>query len=510
MKAARFQTPDSPRSSNMLSKPHAASRWKGLSLRIFFQIILVFSWVVAEIAILQDALRPEKMLLPCVSALVFTSVWCITSWYCRQNNRSSPYGIFLIVCVLFNAGSALAVCLQPGRIDAIFPIFNFTPATLFRTYGFVGLGLSCFHLGALFYVLRNESRTRAIRQTPQLRSDKALLLVGLTMILISMPAWLALTMPRIQRVILYGYGVGQFEMNERTTGIGSAPGILAGFFVPGVLFLLAGSGKRKIAVRSSLALVLIYAMLGFLSGSRGPASIALISYGWAWHVLMRPIVWTRVILAAALAILLLPLISATRELPWEERRSIKGIIEAYTEIGNPVVSLFDETGWSATTIAHTIELVPQVRPYDMGLSYAYAAINLLPNVFGGEHPINQRGFLSDWLVLTVSPDYAMRGGGWGFSFIAEAYLNFGVIGGAAMLSIIGWLICWLLSSKSRFTSPAEVALVGCLLAAILMFARGESAPTVRSIVWYGFIPYWAHKIVSRRLWESGRAKRSEW
>ena len=45
------------------------------------------------------------------------------------------------------------------------------------------------------------------------------------------------------------------------------------------------------------------------------------------------------------------------------------------------------------------------------------------------HPSVAHGQPSDWLIETVNPYLAERGLGLGFSFIAEAYMNFGKVGG---------------------------------------------------------------------------------
>jgi oligosaccharide repeat unit polymerase len=472
----------------------------GPNVKILLQVMLVGVWAMAQSVVPLGIISSEEALLPCIIAVFITSVWCLASWSFRQDSRFMPYGIFLFVSILFNAGRALAILIEPSRIDNIFPGFDFNSSTLVQTYGFVGLGLSCFHLGALLYVRRYRSPHPASMPLAHLRNSKALIKVGVAMVLTSIGPWLYITSQQIQRVSLYGYGIGQFELNERTTGLGSAPGILAGFFVPGILFLLAGGCKRKMTIGLSLVLVLIYAALGYISGSRGPATAALVSYVWVWHVLVRPIAWPRIGLTACLGILILPLVSATRELPFQERLRPSAIVQAYSWLGNPIIYLFDETGWSASTIANTVELVPSVRPYDLGTSYAYAVLNIVPNVFGGEHPVNRHGLLSDWLVVTLAPEYASRGGGWGFSFIGEAYLNFGPIGGAVALLIIGWAICGLLSSTAGSNSPAGVALAACFLAGILLLARGESAPTVRSLIWYGLFPYWASTIIANQSW----------
>jgi len=83
---------------------------------------------------------------------------------------------------------------------------------------------------------------------------------------------------------------------------------------------------------------------------------------------------------------------------------------------------------------------------------------------------------------------ALSGGGLGFSFIAEAYLNFGAFGGPVLLGFTGFALAWLFL-KADGDDPAKHAFAASFLAFLFVFARGESAIVVRGLVWYAVIPY---------------------
>ena len=74
------------------------------------------------------------------------------------------------------------------------------------------------------------------------------------------------------------------------------------------------------------------------------------------------------------------------------------------------------------------QLRPRWRDYEMGVGYAYAISTLFPNLFWKIHPAMEHELPSSWLTWQVDPYTASQGGGLGFSFIAEAYFNFGYIG----------------------------------------------------------------------------------
>jgi oligosaccharide repeat unit polymerase len=218
--------------------------------------------------------------------------------------------------------------------------------------------------------------------------------------------------------------------------------------------------------------------------------MAILAFGWVWHRSIRPL--RPVVLAvgaAVLAVVIIPLTTAVRDIAGRDRSSVTAVTDAYLGIENPVVAFLSETGWTGTTIAHTIELVPEVRDYDYGQSYLYAGLAILPNLGGGVHTAKEHGFLADWLVTSLAPEYAARGGGWGFSFIAEAYANFGLYGTPIALAVIGYLLSSLFAWAQASSDPAKIAMVAACLCNCLLYARGESALLLREMVWYGLIPY---------------------
>jgi oligosaccharide repeat unit polymerase len=184
-----------------------------------------------------------------------------------------------------------------------------------------------------------------------------------------------------------------------------------------------------------------------------------------------------------------PLIEAIREISGGQRLSFAFLADAYVSIDNPVITILSEMGGSIQTIAYTIDLVPSMRDFDMGGSYYYALLTAFPNLFWEVHPSIAHGTLSNWLVQMVDPTTAGSGGGYGFSFIAEAYLNFGWFGAAVVLGLMGFLFGRLVLWASRSSDPAKLAMVASFTGLVLLFARGESNLVVRALLWYALMPY---------------------
>ena len=77
----------------------------------------------------------------------------------------------------------------------------------------------------------------------------------------------------------------------------------------------------------------------------------------------------------------------------------------------------------------------------------------------------------------------------GFSFIAEAFLNFGAAGAAVFVMILGALLSRLVSWAYGGRDPARIAVIATLCSSLLIFTRGESLFQMRFLVWYVLAPY---------------------
>lgn len=216
----------------------------------------------------------------------------------------------------------------------------------------------------------------------------------------------------------------------------------------------------------------------------------LIAYAWLWHVCIYPI--PKFILVNSMAIIMFiifPLIKVTRNLTGDDKFSFTVLREAFLGIENPIIFIINEMGESMRTVALTLQLVPSVRDFDMGISYIYALLTIFPNLFWDIHPTIARGLAANWLVWTVDPSFASSGGGLGYSFIAEAYLNFGWFGSPIILAIIGYLFAKFTLNAIKSQDPAKMAMVASFISFFFFYARGESGSNVRPLIWYSFFPY---------------------
>ncbi len=281
------------------------------------------------------------------------------------------------------------------------------------------------------------------------------------------------------------------------TGLGSLPQVLANFMVSGVLFLLAASKGRPRLLAFSTFIIVLYSLIQAFTGTRLWWAMPLAAYVWLWHRWISPIPRTLLWMATGVIVFVVfPVIGSVRSLAAADRLSLSVYIGEFLTMRNPVLAIVREMGGTLLTVAHTLELVPKVRNFDFGVSYLYAISTIIPNIGYDVHPAVARGLYSHWLTYTVSPSAFYAGGGLGFSFIAEAYANFGWIGAPVIMIVSGYLLGKFVVWGDKINEPTKSATVAAFLAFFLIYARGESALVLRALIWYAFCPYLLVKALS--------------
>ncbi|MEM7552773.1 MAG: O-antigen polysaccharide polymerase Wzy [Cyanobacteria bacterium P01_A01_bin.84] len=443
--------------------------------------------------------QPDELIYPFCCILTILFLWTILSWFTITKSIFNPYILFFLSAFIFNAGQTIlqAFHLNTKELLDIFE-FYFSSHTILDTLFLVTICLSSFHLGALInlavdcrkQVNQNNNKNHANNLNKSLEREeitsKSCYIIGRNLIFISFLPALYITGQRFITVIASGYG-GLY--GNWGSGIGSAPKILADFIIPACLFLLAGSKNRPQGKIISATIVITYSVTMLLSGERNQAVMALASYAWLWQQIVAPLPKSLFIFITVTFTFLSPLIAAVRNTAGQDRFSIKYLLEVYSTIENPLVATIWEMGASMMTVAHTIELVPRVRDFQWGLDYWYALLTLFPSIFGGRHPTIARGLAERWLTEEVNSIFAFNHGTYGFTFIAEAYLNFGWVGAPIAISVIGFLFSRLVVWAVQNRNPAKMAMLASYISFFLFYARAESALILRALVWYAIFPY---------------------
>lgn len=455
-------------------------------------IILIF---VSQIYIQFDFSSELLIYFACLFLFILT-IWSFWSWQHLTKSLFDPYTLFFLSAVIFNGGQAFLEIFhlnEDGLLEG-----NFSSETIIKTIFIVILSLTFFHLGALL----NTATVNSFKQPSD--GNKALLKniqdncrqVGWVTFGIALFPTILVFKDAVVTVFKSGY-YALYQENEPTS-FSATPQVLASFLIPSTLFLLVGSKEKRNTRLVCLFSILIYAFSHFFLGERNSAVMPLIAFGWLWHRWIRPLPKLFMFSTAVLlGFFVLPLVAATRNESGQERLSINFLLETFSSIDNPVIASIAEMGGTMQTVAYTLELVPRWHDFEMGVGYLYALLTLIPNFFWSIHPTVARGIPDLWLAQEIDPERAARGGTLGFSFIAEAYLNFGWIGTPIILGIIGFLYGKLTLWAMKSNHPAKMAMLASFTTFFLFYPRAEAALVVRALVWYSLIPYLGVYILNR-------------
>jgi oligosaccharide repeat unit polymerase len=448
-------------------------------------LIGALPWLYASL----DLSIEEATYLLCV-VFAGLAVWSLVSWMLTTGSWFDPYTIFLAASTAFNGGQVLLEVLglnEKGLLEGEFHEEVVLDAVYLTT-----LGTAALHWGALIIASAGSWGTAS----GPARADSTaatLRLVGWAQLLISLPFNVVQLWMAVQVVMESGY-MGLYQ-RELPTGFGSAGEVLSYCLVPGVFFLTVGSKRAPKSLVAGAVILAAFSLTQLFLGYRYHAVIPVVMYAWLWHHHIRPISPV-VLVGGGLALLsIFPLVHAIRLESGSDRKlSATEVRRSFGE-RNPIVASIYEMGGSLMTVAYTLELVPDVRDHLLGESYSWALLTLFPNLFWDAHPTQGENMPSAWLIWTVDPATAINGGGIGYSYIAEAYLNFGWPGAPPVLALIGVLYAGL--CLWGWKDPARMAVVATTGTFFTLIARGEAALFVRTLGWYAFGPYLMVLLISQ-------------
>jgi hypothetical protein len=443
---------------------------------------------------LGELVFPASLLLTAVTA------WNFYSWRLAGKGWLEPYALFLMAATLFNGGQGLLEAFQLNEHGILLGMF--APELIVSALFLVTLGLESLHFGALAALARTADRPLSAPNTFVTKimgsnhdRSRATGLVGWAFIGLSIVPFTIVFKDMMVTALAQGY-MGLYGRSQEEM-VSTPIVLLANFMVPGVLFLLAGSRGRKTPALIATLFVGLYSVAMLAIGTRAGAAMLLIAFAWLYDRSNRHLPRTPMLIGAVVLLTAFSFVGAIRNTPgfWQDPGQLSG--QAFANLNNPVVGVISEMGYSVVTVVHTIRLVPDVRPFDLGASYAWAASTAIPNVGFKVHPAITHGLLGDWLTKTVDPRLARMGGGLGYSFIAEAFANFGWYGTMPVLACLGYLLMCLFSWGTETVDPAKLAFIATFLASFLLFARGETGTAFRSLAWYALIPYLAVSVLAK-------------
>ncbi len=419
------------------------------------------------------------------------AVSCLWQWRNATGSIFNPYGLWLLAVIAFNGGQIpleLIGTNPRGPLDLIA-----LPQILVQTVVLVTWCVAAMQVGAMLTASRGARRTTNLDQLPiRIRGASG---IGYLLLAVSIVPFYFTARDAVSLVSESGYAA--LYRIIPLTSFDATPRVLSEFLIPAAMLMLIGAAGRWSRIASSLGVILMYAGVHLFLGDRGNAALPVIAWLWLFHTTIHRIPTKLLIMGIAVSAVALPAIGVLRNLDSVNRASL-GIIGALESTANPFTAILAEMGGSMRTVAYTIELIPSIRPFDLGQGYGWALLTVIPNLAGGVHPALAHGSYATWLTATIDPISAAAGYSVGYSVIAEAYANFGwlaVIPCAAIGFGVGSLQSWS-STPGRYL-PLRAAAVASYLPFFLFFARSESNTIVRPLFWYAMIPAAAVYVVDR-------------
>lgn len=380
----------------------------------------------------------------------------LATWVLAVVYNSRRYGflsgptLFMLLLGLFHLGVVVPVLLL--NVVTYRSLEWLSSEYLQRAVIMVILAVGAFEVGLECYV-RPSAEDR--------RADK---IVGRTLIT---QIWTLLSVMMVVSYFAFGVSEG-ILFSERSVYLELKAnraslefGISRQLMILCVFVAISFGGLRHALLLGGLLLLALLPM--FLAGNRGHFIVT----GAALVVLFRK-KGARInkVAIGALIATLYPLVTMVRQ--W------RGGVEAFGPLWvDPVL----EMGQQLRTVVFTIQAIEGgVTDYWLGASYAEAIARVIPNIGGirGEFGLFSP---ADWLTAVFRPG----GAGLGFSIVAEPYLNFGPVGVAVILWLIGFLLSWM-ETRSEF-SPYVLAVYGPSLSALLWSVRNDFFGSFRPIVW---------------------------
>jgi len=166
--------------------------------------------------------------------------------------------------------------------------------------------------------------------------------------------------------------------------------------------------------------------------------------------------------------------------------------------GASVEKSLAEMGSSVGVLAHALRLVPDEDPYFYGNSYVKAVSGMLPNIGLKHDTSGYRGDVladitdadalielapSSYMTYKLKPHQFGKGGGVGFSGIAEPYINFGTYAVVIYFVVLGALLARL-DTLNLFAHPYLYLFAATMLWPLLRTVRNDFANFLKPM---GFI-----------------------
>lgn len=266
----------------------------------------------------------------------------------------------------------------------------------------------------------------------------------------------------IAGIVAYFYMIW-FAVLSLSSGISVARDVIStnavrnlarGFFIPSGFLLLIFTNSDR-AKKGTFVVLLVYALIGTLSGDRTEAMTLLVALVYFWAELRTANVKTGTKLLAFFLFLAIILM-----LPWVAQHRVGNTVSA-SSLGDVIQSVFAEMGYNFYSVCFQSMYIDRLH---YGASYLISLLALIPSSL---MPTSVRQFLqvnlpANWIDTVMASNYNWAIFGQGYSMIAESAYNFGNAG-FLVIGVFGYVIQRLvqvpLSGNKKFSMYLSLVLL---------------------------------------------------
>ena len=245
-------------------------------------------------------------------------------------------------------------------------------------------------------------------------------------------------------------------------------------YATGLLYVVSSSGKKKRVF--GILLFIMTAMIFLLTGNKGEVLYAVLAALGVAGYQRKKLSIKIVALLCVIMFVIIPIVTATRS---------AGVSDEFTLKLSSFTDSFLEIGMQIRCVVYSIDGVAQGAYSHM---YGYSYLRPIFRVIGYViFPLRNLPEQAVDLSSSKSDFY-----GFGFTQVAEGYLNFGIVGAMLFFAILGFIFGRLEFKKMN---PLKLSLVGSILAILINSSRNVFAFVPGQIVVMIAI-YLATKIMS--------------
>lgn len=416
------------------------------------------------------------------------------------------YFAFIVLSIFFYYGQHLLVILDKGYLlsqNHTILDGRISDQSIINASFIIIQSLLLIHIGYLYTIkYKRISFDSDSDQIPRNEIDKKVYrsfkIIAWILFIISAIAMVMKLFYLIQLNQQYGYLQRRtLESSEEfVSGLGSFALYLSEWFFPSV-YMLFTFNTQKFKSKLIYFVIAGFSVLYLLSGSRFlllklAMGVFLIQYIWVKPLNKKNM--KLIISLGVIGVIVLKIISLSRSIP---NISFSNISTVFSELLSEGIfsAIFWETGITFTSISNVIDKTPSVVPFFWGKSYLGSILILLPSFM-------RFGFFETYnlsVSSTFSPLYYGNNLiGYGSSFIAEAYYNFGYFILIFMI-IIGVMFGKLENAlfRARLTRNAPMFfLITYILSELIYIVRNDMYPIPRYIVYYAIVPFIGYKFLN--------------